>query len=65
MGLGNALTQLVGYVVILFQVDGVQGYYDDQIAPVILDLLNFVAWVPVILVTPMISHVINMIRRRR
>ena len=48
VGLGNALTQSVGYVVIGIQVDGVQGYDEDQIALVILDLSNFVAQVPII-----------------
>ena len=42
VGLGNALTQPLGYVVIQVQVDGVQGYDEDQIALVIPDLSNFV-----------------------
>ena len=46
------------------QVDGVQGYDKDQIALVITDLSNFVAWVPIILGTPVISHIINMIKER-
>ena len=54
----------MGYVVVWFQVDGVQGYDEDQIALVILDLSNFVAWVPIILGTPMISHIMNMIKER-
>ena len=37
------------------QVDRVQGYDEDQIALVILDLSNFVARIPVILGTPTIS----------
>ena len=44
------------------QVDGVQGYDKDQIALVILDLSNFVAWIPVILGTPTIGQVINMMK---
>ena len=44
--------------------ESVQGYDKDQIALVIPDLSNFVAWVPVILRTPMISHVINVIKER-
>ena len=64
MDLGNALTQLVGYVIMQIQVDTVQGYDKDQIALVIPDLSNFVAWVPVILGTPMISHVVNMIKEK-
>ena len=55
MGLGNAYTRPLGYSVIWVQVDGVQGYDEDQIALLILDLSNFVAWIPVILGTPTIS----------
>ena len=55
MGLGNAYTRPLGYVIIWVQVDGVQGYDKDQIALVILDLSNFVAQIPVILGTPTIS----------
>ena len=59
MGLGNAYTRLLGYVVIQVQVDGVQGYDEDQIALVILDLSDFVAQIPVILGTPTIGWVVN------
>ena len=55
MGLGNAYTRLLGYIVIQVQVDGVQGYDEDQIALVILDISNFVAQIPVILGTHTIS----------
>ena len=55
VGLGNAYTKPLGYVIIWVQVDGVQGYDEDQIDLVILDLSNFVAWIPVILGTPAIS----------
>ena len=55
MGLGNAYTRPLGYIIIWVQVDGVQGYDEDQIAPVIPDLSNFAAWIPVILGTPIIS----------
>ena len=44
--------------------DGVQGYDEDQIALVILDLSNFVARVPVILGTPMISCIVNVIKEK-
>ena len=37
------------------QVDGVQGYDEDQIPLVILDLSNFLAQIPVILGTPTIG----------
>ena len=43
MGLDNAYTRLLGYIVIRVQIDGVQGYDEDQIALVILDLSNFMA----------------------
>ena len=55
MGLGNAYTRLLGHVIIWVQVDGIQGYDEDQIALVIPDLSNFVAQIPVILGTPTIS----------
>ena len=48
MGLDNAYMRLLGYVIIWVQVDGVQGYDEDQIALVIPDLSNFVAQIPVI-----------------
>ena len=41
VGLGNAYTRQLGYVVNQVQVDRVQGYNEDQIALVILDLSNF------------------------
>ena len=44
--------------------DGVQGYDEDQIALVIPDLSDFVAQVPVILGTLMISHIVNVIKEK-
>ena len=41
VGLGNALTQPVGYIIIQIQVNRVQGYDKDQMALVIQDLSNF------------------------
>ena len=41
VGLGNACTQSLGYVIVQVQVDGVQVYKKDQIALVVLDLLKF------------------------
>ena len=55
VGLGNAYTRPFGYIMIRVQVDGVQGYDEDQIALVILDFSNFAAQIPVILGTPSIS----------
>ena len=54
----------MGYIVIQVQVDGVQGYDEDQIALVILDLSNFAARVPVILGTQMIGCIVNVIKEK-
>ena len=62
IGPGIALTWPIGYVIIHIQVDRFQGYDEDQIALVIQDLSNFVPQVPVILGTPMINHVVNVIK---
>ena len=58
MGLGNAYTRPLGYVVIQVQVDGVWGYDEDQIALIILDHSNFATRVPAILGTPTIGRVV-------
>ena len=44
--------------------EGVQGYDEDQIALVIPDMSDFVAWVPIILGTPMIGCIINVIKEK-
>ena len=62
VGLGNTYTKLLGYVVIWVQVDGVQGYNEDQIALVIPDFSNFAARVPVILGMPTIGPVVNVMK---
>ena len=62
VGLGNAYTRPLGYMVIRVQVDGVQGYDKDQIALVIPDFSNFATRVPVILGTPTIGRVVNVMR---
>ena len=62
VGFSNAYARPWGYNVIRVQVDGVQGYDRDQIALVILDLSNFVAQISVILGTPTISCIINVIK---
>ena len=64
VGLGNAYTQPLGYVATQVQVDGVQGYNEDQIAPVVLDLSNSVARIPIILGTPTISCIVNVMMER-
>ena len=62
MGLGNAYTRPLGYIVIRVQVEGVLGYAEDQIALVIPDFSNFATRVPIILGMPTIGHVVNVIR---
>ena len=62
VGLGNAYMRPLGYIIIRVQVVGVQGYDKDQIALVIPELSNFAAQIPVILGTPTISHVINVMK---
>ena len=49
VGLGNAYTRPLGYVVIRVQVDRVWGYDEDQIALVIPDFSKFATRVPIIL----------------
>ena len=62
VGLGNAYTRPLGYVVIQVQVDGVQGYDEDQIALVIPDFSNVATRAPIILGTPTIGQVVNVMR---
>ena len=62
IGLGNAYTRLLGYMVIWVQVDAVWGYNKDQIALVMPDFSNFATRVPVILGTPTIGQVVNVMR---
>ena len=64
VGLGNAYTQPLGYVIVKVQVDGVQGYNEDQIAQEVLNLSNFMERIPIILGTPTISHIINVMKER-
>ena len=62
IGLGNTYTRPLGYVVIQVQLDGIQGYNEDQIALVIPDLSNFATRVPVILGMPTIDCVVNVMK---
>ena len=55
VGLGNAYTRPLGYIIIQVQVDRVQGCNEDQIALIIPDFSNFAMRVPVILGTPTIG----------
>ena len=54
----------MGYVIIQVEEDRVQGYHEDHIALVIPDLSKFAAWVTMILGTPIISHIVNVIKER-
>ena len=62
IGLANAYTRPLGYIIIRVQVDRVWGYDEDQIALIILDFLNFAMRVPIILGTPTIGRVVNVMR---
>ena len=62
IGLGNAYTRPLGYVIIWVQVDRVWGYDKDQIALIIPNFSNFAVRVPVILGTPTIGRVINIMK---
>ena len=62
VGLGNTYTRPLGYLVIWVQVDGVWGYDEDQIALIIPDFSNFANRVPIILRTPNIGQVVNVMR---
>ena len=62
MGLGNAYTRPLGYIIIWVQVDGVWGYDEDQIALIIPDFSNFAVRVPIILGTPTIGRVVNIMK---
>ena len=62
IGLGNAYTKLLGYIIIRVQVDRVWGYDKDQIALIIPDFSNFAVRVPIILGTPTIGQVVNVMR---
>ena len=64
MGLGNTYTRPLGYVVVQVQVDRVHGYDEDQIALVVPDESKFAEWIPIILGTPTISHVMDVMKER-
>ena len=59
IGLGNAYTRPLGYVVIWVQVDGVWGYDEDQIALIIPDFSNFATRVPIILELPPLAELLT------
>ena len=65
MGLGNAYTHPLVYVIVWVQVHRVQGYDEDQIALVILDESKLAEHVPIILETPTISCIVNVMKERK
>ena len=58
MGVGNAYTWPLGYVIVPVQVD------EDQKALVVPDLSNFTKRIPIILGTCTISHIVNVMKER-
>ena len=52
----------LGYVIIRVQVEGVQGYNEDQVALVVPDSIVFGSWGLVTLGTPTINQTINVIK---
>ena len=62
--LGNAYTCPLGYIIVWVQVDGVQAYDEDEKALVIPDESKFMEQVPIILGTPTISHVMNVMKEK-
>ena len=62
VGLGNAYTRPLGYIVIQVQVDGVWGYNEDQITLVIPDFSNFAKRVCIIPGMPTIGCVVTIMR---
>ena len=61
-GFGGVYTQPLGYVIISVQVQGVRGYNKDQVALVEPDSTTFGSQVLVILGTPTINRIINVIK---
>ena len=64
MGLRNAYTCPIGFIIVWAQVDRVQDSNEDQIALVIPDELKFAEWVHIILGTPTIRHIVNVMKER-
>ena len=64
-GFRGVFSQPLGYVIIRVQVEGVQGYIEDQVALVVSDSTVFGSWVPVTLGTPTINLIINMIKESK
>ena len=65
VGLGNSYTRPLGYAIVQVQVDGVWGYDEDQIALIIPDPSHFAKRVPIILGTPTIGQVVNVMKEAK
>ena len=64
-GFRGVFSQPLGYIIIRVQVEGVQGYDEDQVALVLPDSTVFGSWVPVILGTQTINHIINEVKENK
>ena len=54
-GFGGLFSQPLGYIIIRVQVEGVKGYNENKVAPVVPDSTTFGSSVPVTLGTPTIN----------
>ena len=61
-GFGGLFSWSLGYIIIWFQVKGVQSYDEDQEVLVVPDLTDFGSWVLVTLGTPTISQIIHVVK---
>ena len=61
-GLGGCRTRPEGYVVIRVRIDDVAGYDEDQIALVVKDDSDFARRVPLILGTPALRRIVNVMK---
>ena len=64
-GFGRLFSKPLGYIIIRVQVEGMWGHSEDQVALVIPDPTDFGSKVPVILVTPTINQIINVIKESK
>ena len=60
-GFWGVFSQSLGYVIVRVQMEGVQGYNEDQVALAVPDSTVFGSQVPVTLGTPTINQIINVI----
>ena len=60
----NTYTHPLAYVIVQAQVDRVQGYDEDQVALIVPDESKFAEEVPIILGTPTISHIMDVMKEK-